>query len=314
MKTILVPLDGSTYAEQVVPYARMLAATLKMRLYLLRVIPAPVAVSSFGDEVAELSHSLTGPRLTSTTVYGGPLSQQQSVAATYLATQAEHLRHLNIPFHIDVQLGDPAETIVEVAERERAAMIVMATHGLNGLQRWLPGSVTMKVAQRASCPVLVMRSSMPLVRQPRLRRILVPFDGSSCAMQALPHAREIAFYAAAEILLVHVVPSSLDASLRDTGLQRQLNQDDPRYLEVRQQLEQAVKALGNRHIKVSTSITSGSVPDMIIETANREQCDLIVMATHGASGWRRWALGSVTDRVLKHSTIPLLVIHQRNMV
>lgn len=312
MKTILVPLDGSTYAEQVVPYARMLAATLKMRLYLLRVIPAPVAVSSFGDEVSEFSHSFAGPRLTST-VYGGATAQQQGLAATYLALQAEHLRHMNIPFDIDVQLGDPAETIVEVAEREQAVMIIMATHGHNGLQRWLPGSVTTKVTQRASCPVLVMRSSMPLVSQPRLRRVLVPFDGSPFAMQALPHAREIAFHAAAEILLVHVLPVSLDHSLGDLATDRLLPQNDPRYREVQEQLEHAAKSLGSRHLKVSTFITSGYVPDMIIETANREQCDLIVMATHGASGWRRWALGSVTDRVLKHSTTPLLVVRPRNI-
>lgn len=311
MKTILVPLDGSTYAEQVVPYARMLAATLKMRLYLLRVIPAPIAVSTISDDVAELSHSLVGPRLLST-AYGTHSAQQQGIAATYLATQAEHLRYLNIPFDIDVQLGDPAETIVELAEREQAAMIVMASHGLNGLQRWLPGSVTTKVAQRAPCPVLVMRSSMPLVAQPRLRRILVPFDGSQFALQALPHARDIATHAAAEILLVHVLPISLDQSLGDLAANRHFTENDPRYLEAQQQLEQAAKSLGNRHIKVSTHITTGYVPDMIIETANREQCDLIVMATHGANGWRRWALGSVTDRVLKHSSTPLLVIHQRN--
>jgi nucleotide-binding universal stress UspA family protein len=312
MKTILVPLDGSTYAEQVVPYARMLAATLKMRLYLLRVIPAPMAVSAISDDVAELSHSLVGPRLVSTAYSTNQSAQQQGIAATYLATQAEHLRYLNIPFDIDVQLGDPAETIVELAEREQAAMIVMASHGLNGLQRWLPGSVTTKVAQRAPCPVLVMRSSMPLVTQPRLRRILVPFDGSQFALQALPHAREIASHAAAEILLVHVMPVSLDHSLGDLAANPHFTENDPRYQEAHQQLEQAAKSLGSRHIKVSTYIASGYVPDMIIETANREQCDLIVMATHGTSGWRRWALGSVTDRVLKHSTTPLLVIHQRH--
>ena len=205
MKTILVPLDGSALAEQILPSVRLLATMLKANVHLLRVIS-----DEQSDQIVTEMNARTFPTL-------GPLTVQlqrerrawdflMQRAENYLAGPATLLREAGIAVETEVRPGRAAEQIIAVAASEQATLIAMATHGYSGLRRWRLGSVTDKVVHAATTPVLVVRGAAETpAAAPTLRHILVPLDGSDLARQVLPFAVDLACTAAADVTLLHVV-------------------------------------------------------------------------------------------------------------
>jgi len=159
MKTILVPLDGSACAEQVLPYLRRLAPILKARLCLLKVVPDIQEDELVTMTVAEAYRR--GPEPTASQREHAWYSQetQRRHAEGYLESQVVMLQSKGTRVDIEVRLGDPAEEIAAVAEEQHVALIAMATHGYSGLKRWTLGSVTDKVVHSATMPVFVVRST-----------------------------------------------------------------------------------------------------------------------------------------------------------
>jgi nucleotide-binding universal stress UspA family protein len=122
---VVVPLDGSETAEAVVPVIESLAPALKCSVILVRV-PAH-------DDVGN--------------------------AMDYLTVVAERLRSAGVKdVHTRIRPGPPEDAIVELADREHASFIAMATHGRSGLRRWVFGSVTDRVVHTATVPTLVIRA------------------------------------------------------------------------------------------------------------------------------------------------------------
>jgi nucleotide-binding universal stress UspA family protein len=314
MSTILVPLDGSATAEQVLPYVRLLATTLKARVKLLQVVqesysypyPAPYEELLVGATRGTAGFAPT-PRLTL------PSPERREQAENYLQLQAQ--RELR-EFDVDqiVHFGSPAETIVEVAEEHGATMIAMATHGYSGLRRWTLGSVTDKVVQSSPTPVLVVRAvEQPQEAAPALRRIMVPLDGSALARQALPYACDLARRARAELVALTVAPLLTWAGSELLTTSQAVDEEAAR-LRGRQQDDLApfAPALREQQVKITPVATFGvSAAAVIIGEAEDRAVDLIVMASHGYGGLRRWALGSVADKVLHGTATPLLVVRAR---
>jgi len=122
---ILIPLDGSMFAEAVLPYARLLAQELRI----------PVDLLYVND------------------------TNEPPACAAYMAN--EYLTRVGASFGTTVgalvQSGHTAATIVEVAAAQREILIAMATHGYSGAKRWFLGSVAEKVVRTAPCPVLTLR-------------------------------------------------------------------------------------------------------------------------------------------------------------
>ncbi len=179
MHTIVVPLDGSELAAQVMPHVRTLAPLLDAHVHLLRVVPATppgdseswaqVLISVYGapeSEAARRDH------------HNDVMEELHQQAQAYLDTQAQMLRSAGIEVTSEVRTGSPAETIVEVAAAHMpGALIAMATHGYSGLRRWALGSVADKVIHATDAPVLLVRGqAQPVVQPPH--RILTPLDGS----------------------------------------------------------------------------------------------------------------------------------------
>jgi nucleotide-binding universal stress UspA family protein len=150
------------------------------------------------------------------------------------------------------------------------------------------------------------------------QRILVPLDGSGFAEQALCHAQQVAQAGQTEIHLLSVAPLLEDQSLavvdlypvyvyRDYLIDHNLEMDRITtelngYL---QQVSTRVQAAG---YKAVTAIRFGQPADEIIAYATKSGCDLITMSTHGRSGIGRWVYGSVADKVLRSSSIPVLLV------
>lgn len=145
--TILIPLDGSAFAEAALDYALGLARAFDSLLLLVRVVPHPqVVLSEYTFESADLFLELREAAL--------------KEAEEYLKTQASRLGDQGFNAHYQVVEGDNvAEWLLDVAADNQVDVIVMSTHGRSGLQRWVFGSIAEKIIRQAAVPVLLIRST-----------------------------------------------------------------------------------------------------------------------------------------------------------
>jgi nucleotide-binding universal stress UspA family protein len=311
MKTILVPLDGSQLAEQVLAYVKVLAPLLKARVCLLQVIPETAHLTMVGDTILGF-HDIEEPPER----YGEREQRVWAIerqrAESYLAPRAAQLRAAGLDATIEVRLGQPAEMIVEAARQCHANFIAMVTHGASGLRRWALGSVADKVVQATTTPVLVVRGAASAhPAPPAPKRIIVPLDGSPLAKQALPVAADLAMHGQAELLLLRVIaPVEIHSEAR--ALDRPIAQPDDiaagPYEQAAHDLEACAANLRREQIAATPVVVAGHVAEAIVDEAVRRAVDMIVMATHGYGGLRRWALGSVADKVLHATTTPLVLV------
>ena len=293
---ILVALDGSKTAETVLPLARSFARTLQIPVELLAVI-----------DIVEMTHQIARDRVT---IIKSLINDATGRFTEYLEGIAQ-----NFPTgttRCTIQTGSAAEAIINSAATDKRTLIALATHGRSGLDRWLLGSVAEKVIRGGSNPTLVVRArhdKNPSWAMATLKRIIVPLDGSKMSEGILPYVKELAKQLNLEVKLIRLYsklsaagdgfysPHQLDA------LTARLREETVTYLESK--IEE-MKGEGIR--KVSLAAKEGLEPDEILAIARETPDTMIAMCTHGRSGVKRWALGSVTERVVRHSDYPVLVV------
>ncbi|HEU4342835.1 MAG TPA: universal stress protein, partial [Candidatus Binatia bacterium] len=222
-----------------------------------------------------------------------------------------------------VELGNPPGIIVDLAAAQSGTLIAMATHGYSGAQRWLLGSVAEKVLYAATNPLLLVRPAAGETTggEARLNTVLVPLDGSGLAEKVLPTVTEIATRLKLEVELVRVVVrvyfGAPDAVLPVFGVN--IPQQDELWaqanLEATKYLVGKVEQLRAAGLpRVSSVLIDGGgegAAAEIIDLARKTKDNLVAMSTHGRSGIRRWVMGSVAERVLRHSSDPVLLIRPR---
>ena len=147
-QNILLPLDGSELAEQVIPYMKALIRPNHTRISLLSVL-----TTGLGDRTVTLLTSYPPGMQLATTA----LSQAQAQLQTYLRSVAAVLRERGAAVSITIRQGSPADEILAHAAEVEADLISMTTHGLSGASRWVYGGVAGKVLQGAHSPVLLVR-------------------------------------------------------------------------------------------------------------------------------------------------------------
>jgi nucleotide-binding universal stress UspA family protein len=289
-------LDGSKTAEKALPYARSLARSLKLPVELLAVV-----------DIAELAAHLSAANA----------RHMDAMVESELKRSAEYLSGIVKTFEqtsviCTVDKGSADEVIVQRAAAEKATLITMATHGRSGLNRWLLGSVAEKVLRATVNPLLLVRAGEQAesVGYASLKSVVVPLDGSALAEGALPAASELAKTLDLEITLLRTceVPASAYYGTEDylpsyEELKQRIKEEAVNYLDGKLA---ALKAQGL--IKVFSAVMQGPAAEEIIEYARARSGTLIAMCTHGRSGVRRWVLGSVTEKVVRHSGDPVLVI------
>ena len=191
---ILVPLDGSSLAEQILPHARIFAETYGIPVELLRVNDPDIR-----------------------TPFWPPLP-----GGEYLQRIAGALpRSLRVD--CVEESGKPAAVIVERAKSDPACIIAMATHGLSGARRWLLGSVASRVAHTTTNPLLFIRPAEAGEKATRieLKIVFVPLDGSGLAEKILPHVITLAKRMKLEVHLVRVYTLPADAYIVGNGVYMQ---------------------------------------------------------------------------------------------
>ncbi len=297
---IIVPLDGSKLAEQAIPLALSIAQHIKTEVLLLQVISIPsFSIPISPDRVITIDEQV---------------AISQGHTETYLGKIAQQLKKEGIPLlSYAIVLGRAGESIAQVADEREASYIVMSTHGRSGISRWILGSVATRVLHLTERPLLLMRPQqihpfIPL-ELPEIKRIVVPLEGLPLAEQVLPHVKELAqAYSSVDIRLFYAIPS-FPAGLA----QLQALELKKRWLEISHQeaesylgnLVSDLHAYGNN---VSFAIKIGPPAIKIIEYAAEIDADLIMMTTHARKKLSRFLLGSVTDKVVQTSQMPVLVI------
>lgn len=292
---ILVCLDGSDLAEQVVPYAR-------------------VQASQFGSEVHLLRATEKRPREKVTT------GSEGTEAAAYLDTMAESLRKDGIAVTCATVEGTAGEAILTYSNRCKVDLIAMATHGRSGLGRAVLGSVASSVLRGSNAPILIITPRKTGAKDSKeiqpLKKILVCLDGSRLAEQVMPFAASQTLGFQAQLVLLQVVSGPLDYSPGTTGA---APVEDARLGEMtkealnsaRSYLEQLASPLRKKGIQVSTVATVGRSGETILGYAGRHSMNLIAIATHGRSGLGQALYGSVADHVLRESGLPIFLVRCR---
>lgn len=289
MKKILVPLDGSPVAEEILVHVETLARASGAHVILLRVVPflwpsEHVHVREMGDKM-------------------------DKEASDYLFTIETHLVEKGIEASIAVCEGNVPEVIRDAAREKGVDLIALSTHGHGGVKRWALGSVTSKVMQVSPVPLLVHRSTGTKEIEAHCRQVLIPIDGSELAESIFPQARSIAalFNAKVWFLSVITLPGGFTVLEQDqAALEDRVALSIKHYfssLETRLQEEEA----GDYEVVIK----KGDPAETICSFAEENRIDLIAMSTHGRSGLSRWALGSVTDKVLHCSSKPVLLVRVR---
>ena len=156
IKRVLVPVDFSGDSLNALAYARELVKPFKAEVVLVHVIE-PIYYAAPADMY------MASPNLATI------IDEQQRMAGQQLKRIAADLEKRRLRVHSVLKTGSPAHVIIETAQRLRADLIVMATHGHTGLVHLFMGSVAEKVVRGANCAVLTVRSTLLQKRRPRKR-------------------------------------------------------------------------------------------------------------------------------------------------
>ncbi len=306
---IIVPLDGSELSEQALPYAQMVAKSLS----------APIELVQAYDLLPTTLLGTRGNREAT-----AHLEQASQVRAEVsLAPARRRLEEAGLAVSSVTQRGSAADVISAQASSDPSSLVVMSTHGRGGISRWVMGSVTDKVLHTIPNPMLIVRANVmgPASPETSLQSVVVPLDGSPRSELSLPHAISMAATLSASITVLRVTPSEehyrqeLSAVTPELGAIPDLELLAPGDLIAEDKADVAAyledvsnrMAIDHAHGVVAEQVVRDNIAQTIIDRASA-QPSLVVMSTHGRSGLGRMTLGSVTDRVIRHSNVPVLVI------
>lgn len=284
LERILVPLDGSATAEAVLVQVRRLLKRADAEVLLLSAVELDVLPAY---ESQKLRDTLPG------------------LAQEYVRGVAERLTAEGIRARPLVATGSAAPQILAAVKEHKASLIALSTHGRTGLLRFTLGSVAEKILRSAEVPVLVMRSGAQPPREVEFRKVLVPVDGSDRSFEVLPVASQFAQAYGAKLIVV-------SAREYDPTLHGMVAVPVPLEPAPVEHVRKAVAMFTHAGNAVEGEVLDGDPASAILEFAAKARVDLIAMATHGRSGFVRWMLGSVTEKVVRHAASPVLVVRNRN--
>ena len=291
---ILLPLDGSKAAEQVLPYGRFLAKALKIPVELLEVIDLEALRLFANPERGRYVDTL--------------LDERMETNKSYLEAIAQSIQGAQVT--CVVEKGKAEDVVIERAATDKDMLIIMATHGRSGMQRWVLGSVADKVLHGSTNHLLLIRANEQgkAVGDGALKTVIVPLDGSPLAETVLPYVVDLAKKMRLEVVLMRAYALPPSVAGEDYGFYSAdfLDQIEA---EARDYLAEKVKEVKGKGLEnVSSVVNVGYGAEEIITLARKTPDNFIAMSTHGRSGIKRWVLGSVTERVVRHSGDPVLII------
>lgn len=290
--SVLLPIDGSEDVQPWVQRGIDIAATLGADLHVLGVM-----------DVRELAPSLSHLDAEDRSEQEEQIEAQIERTVESVAGRAR--THLSGRIRIAVERGIPPETITEYADTHAIDLIAMGTHGRDGLERALLGSVTERVLRTTSVPVIVTPRD-DQVDEPgdgSYGSILLPTDGSEYADVAVEWGIDLADAYDATVHTVHSVDTSRFTEVEATG---------ELYDAIEETGREALKRVRRRaraaDVSVTAMIGSGPAAQVILSYSQDHDTDMIVIGTHGRSGIERHVLGSVTETVVRNADVPVCCV------
>jgi len=237
----------------------------------------------------------------------GPMPdyQQDRLMAALRKWSEEHdLGNVNLV----VKIGDPGMRVCEYSEEMKIRLIVVPSHGRHGISRLLLGSVAERIIRHCHCSVLVLRRTNEPDSVPALtggwfprKCVIVPVDFSDASKMAIETALQVAEHRD-QIDVVSVLPELEDIPFYSA----EAPSDDVRRRNCHEYMKRYLTQHGYGTLRGHVLI--GEPGTMIVQHASSAAADLIVMPSHGRHSVKRWVLGSTTERVLRHSDKPVLVL------
>lgn len=289
-RSVLIPLDQSSFAEQALPLAVGIAQRAGARLHLTEVH----GLYAFDEPHADWA----------------PYEPDQDAEyrqreQLYLDATARWITAAGpLPVTTSVLAGSTvlsetvADAILTRARDCEADLIVMASHDHGSLGRCAFGSVALELVRRSGIPVLRVPAHDPVPERPaelEVEQVLIPLDGSSPAEQVLEPALELARLMEARCTLLQIVPAD-DTSGKDAK-------------HAGEYLARIARAARRQGLEVRTRVVEARDAAAAIVGQAGEAGTVIAMATHGRGGLKRLMLGSVTERVLRGTPVPVLAFH-----
>ena len=248
------------------------------------------------------------------------------------ATQAELysllIQHCaGVPADILLLEGRTPAVILGAIESTNCDLVVMGTHGRPWYERALIGSTAEAVLRASFAPVLIVHNTSALPTLPQLSRLLFPTDFSPASSKGEEWTRFLVAHGTHEVLLVHTVenplldlynPDTVNVDVR--RLMEESRQHPPRSAQPfwdhahqfthakLSELRQQILSTAQGGDQVEVLVSEGPAAEHILHVAEQKTPDLIVMATHGRTGMQRFLLGSVTNKVVRAVSCPVLVV------
>jgi len=322
-KHIMVPLDGSTLAEAVLPFVELLAKAGSAKVTFVTVGEPPLGDMPPGQQgYRDQTEYAVGPPAESAhpqhTAYLDQMVERIiAYGKVYLNHIARRMQSKGVETAVEVLLGRPADQIVDYAQEHGVDLVAMSTHGRGGLARWRYGSVANELRHRLQQPFLLVRSTAEssqasvAAREPLFLQVVVPLDGSPLAEQALPHAKELAAHLGLEIHLVRVVSQPMPAYMGPDAVEYYYDLDADLVRTAINYLQSIESRLTQEGIRVTSRIFHGYAADNIVDYAKGLGQNLICMTTHGRTGLGRVFLGSVADKVLQEAVTSVLMVRAK---
>lgn len=302
IEKILVPLDGSGFGEDTIPLATSIARQACCDVDVTHVhVPHPpdhlLSNTQYQFEGVDLDEYDRWDR-----------DQERE----YLASVARRIEEESGRKARPVLLtGLVADAIDHHARESGQGLIVMSTHGRTGLSRAWLGSVADALIRHAPWPVLLVRPGDQKDEAPRYEtdfgRILVPLDGSKPSERVLDPVLDLAEPMGATVVLLRVVAPHTVLGTRVMPVSEALLEEVK--ARAAEYLDGVEERLRSRGVEVESVVVDDPQPALaILEVAEREDVDLVALATHGYGGMRRAVIGSVADKVLRGVEVPLLLL------
>jgi nucleotide-binding universal stress UspA family protein len=298
--SILVPLDGSQIAEEALPLALSIANRAGAGLEIMRVHDI-CAVEDPHCGWAPYNPAEDAMLMKQEQAYLDAVTRRLGSAATVPVTSA-------------LVVGLVVDRILDHVRIKPADLVVMTAHGRGPMSRFWLGSVADELVRHAPVPILMVRprdDTQGPEAQPTLRRMLIPLDGSEFAKQVREPAIALGSLMDAEYVLIRAVESRSPSAGPPVAAERKAAEQprlEKQKAEAQAYLDGAVERLRAEGFRVRARVVvAESVAAAVLEAARDENIDVIAVATHARSGFKRLLLGSVADKIVRGALTPVLV-------
>lgn len=318
---ILVPLDGAGIAASVLPTVASLARPIRAAVHLTAVVDlktleipehyypsnpdTQVSLDSAAQESAPLNPN-------DTRITAAYTQHRVERARDYLGALASRLQALDIETSYEALVGDPMTDIVDLARRKRFGLIALSPHSRYAIGRGL-GSVTDRVLHSSPIPILVappLSDPQPSASEIATGTVIATLDGSKAAESALEPASQIARATGAQLVLLRSTGGRARERAWGEGAHR-VGRDIE--ADFRREVGVYMDRVADRlEIPCTTMIGGEDEVTEILDALNSLPTSIAVMASQGQAGLTKWRLGSITDRIIRQTSRPIIVVPPRS--